>query len=71
MANIKISDSEWEILKVKLRRKYNSLSDEDLMYKAGMEDELIVRLAKRLRRNADYVIFTLSKELADLTSNRL
>ncbi|WP_033563378.1 hypothetical protein [Sphingobacterium sp. SYP-B4668] len=71
MANIKISDSEWEILKVKLRRKYNSLSDEDLMYKAGMEAELIERLAKRLRRNVDYVVFTLGKELTDLASNRL
>jgi hypothetical protein len=43
----------------------------DLEYKSGEEDQLIDRLAKRLGRNRDYVIFTLSKQLADLESNSL
>ncbi|EEI91596.1 hypothetical protein HMPREF0765_2906 [Sphingobacterium spiritivorum ATCC 33300] len=71
MATIKISDSDWEILKVKLKRKYNSLTQEDLLYREGQEEELVQRLAKRIRRNTDYILFTLGKELEDLTSNRL
>ncbi|KAF5271266.1 hypothetical protein FQR65_LT17655 [Abscondita terminalis] len=70
MAAIKISDSDWEILKVKLKRKYNSLTQEDLLYREGQEEELVQRLAKRIRRNTDYILFTLGKELEDLTSNR-
>ncbi|SEG46846.1 hypothetical protein [Sphingobacterium lactis] len=71
MYNFKIQDQDWPILKLKLKRKYNSLSEEDLQFSAGQEDVLLQRLAKRLNRNIDYVVFTLSKELADLDSNRL
>ncbi|NGF57599.1 hypothetical protein G5B00_13855 [Parapedobacter sp. SGR-10] len=71
MSTIKITNSDWEVLKVKLRRKYNHLSDTDLQYTEGEEEELIERLAKRLHRNREYVLFTLSKELADLSSNSL
>ena len=71
MITFKISNSEWETLKLKIQRKYNSLTDEDLSYQEGQEDELVERLAKRLRRNKDYIFYTLSKEKADLTSNRL
>lgn len=71
MYNFKIQASDWAILKIKLKRKYNTLSDEDLQFQEGQEEELLTRLAKRLHRNVDYVIFTLSKELVDLDSNRL
>lgn len=71
MSTIKITNSDWEVLKVKLRRKYNHLSDTDLQYTEGEEEQLIERLAKRLHRNREYVLFTLSKELADLSSNSL
>ncbi|MGJ1203662.1 hypothetical protein [Sphingobacterium lactis] len=71
MYNFKIQDQDWPILKLKLKRKYNTLSEEDLQFSAGQEDVLLQRLAKRLNRNIDYVVFTLSKELADLDSNRL
>lgn len=71
MYNFKIQASDWEILKIKLKRKYNHLSEEDLQYQEGQEEELLSRLAMRLHRNVDYVIFTLSKELVDLDSNRL
>ncbi|MCA5006642.1 hypothetical protein [Sphingobacterium bovistauri] len=71
MSSLKITNSDWEILKLKLQRKYNHLSDEDLAYNEGEENQLINRLAKRLKRTQEYVIFTLSKQLADLTSNRL
>ena len=71
MSILKIKNSDWEILKIKLQRKYNHLSAEDLSYNEGEENLLINRLAKRLKRTQEYVIFTLSKQLADLTSNRL
>ncbi|TJZ51514.1 hypothetical protein FAZ15_20590 [Sphingobacterium olei] len=71
MITFKISNSDWETLKIKLQRKYNHLTDADLRYIEGEEDELLTRLAKRLRRNREYVLFTLSKELSDLDSNRL
>lgn len=71
MADINITLPEWEILKKKFRRKYNHLSDEDLALEPGKEDELINRLANRVKRTEDYVLFTLKKGLADLESNRL
>lgn len=71
MAAIRITPEEWEILKKKFRRKYNHLSDEDLVFEPGKEDELISRLANRVKRDVDYIVFTLKKGLADLESNRL
>lgn len=71
MVTFKITDADWAVLRLKLQRKYNHLTDVDLTYKAGEEEILIDRLAKRLGRNRDYVIFTLSKQLADLESNSL
>lgn len=71
MITFKISNADWEVLRLKIKRKYNSLTEEDLQYQEGQEDELVERLSKRLRRSKDYIFFTLSKEKADLTSNRL
>lgn len=71
MSILKISATDWETLKVKLSRKYNHLSEDDLAYTEGEEEALLLKLAKRLRRNKDYVLFTLSKELSNLGSNRL
>lgn len=71
MADIKMTLDEWEIAKAKFRRKYNHLSDQDLAFEPGKEDELIGRLAKRVRRSPDYVLFTLKKGIANLESNRL
>lgn len=71
MTKLKITNSDWEILKLKLQRKYNHLSDEDLSYTEGGENQLIIRLAQRLKRTEEYVVFTLAKQLVDLTSNRL
>jgi len=71
MAGIKITPDEWEILKVKFSRKYNHLTEDDLRFDVGQEDALVDRLAHRVRRNRDYILFTLRKGLADLESNRL
>jgi len=71
MADIKISTEEWQVLKLKLLRKYIHLSEEDLAFEPGQENALVARLAKRLKRKEDYVLFTLKKGLSDLESNRL
>jgi len=71
MYNFKIEAQDWSILKLKLQRKYNRLTEEDLQFQEGQEEELLKRLATRLNRNVDYVVFTLSKELKDLSSNSL
>ncbi len=71
MYNFKIQAKDWPVLRLKLKRKYNTLTEEDLQFQDGQEDELLKRLAVRLNRNIDYVIFTLSKEMVDLDSNRL
>lgn len=71
MAEIKISNLEWERLKLKVQRKYIHLSDEDLAYQQGQEEELIIRLMARLNRKREYIIFTLKKGLLHLDTNRL
>lgn len=71
MAEISISNSEWERLKLKIKRKYNNLSEEDLDYSEGREEELIVRLMARIKRNREYVVFTLKKGMVHLDTNRL
>lgn len=71
MAEISISNSEWDRLKLKVKRKYNHLSDEDLAYQQGQEEELIIRLMERLKRKREYVVFTLKKGLLHLDTNRL
>jgi hypothetical protein len=71
MAEISISNKDWERLKLKVKRKYNHLTDEDLAYQAGQEEELITRLMERIKRNREYVVFTLKKGLANIETNRL
>ncbi|MBC7695809.1 MAG: hypothetical protein H7141_10225 [Burkholderiales bacterium] len=71
MAELSISATEWDRLKLKLKRKYNHLSDEDLAYEAGQEEQLIIRLMDRLKRNREYIVFTLKKGMEFLNTNRL
>lgn len=71
MAEITISNTDWNRLKIKLKRKYNHLSDEDLAFEAGQEDKLINHLQERLRRKREYVVFTLKKGLLNIENNRL
>lgn len=71
MAEISISNKEWERLKLKVQRKYNHLTEDDLAYESGQEEELITRLMDRLKRDREYVVFTLRKGLANIETNRL
>ena len=71
MTEISISNVEWDRLKLKVKRKYNHLNDEDLAYQQGQEEELITRLMNRLKRNREYIVFTLKKGLVNIDTNRL
>ncbi|MXV49527.1 hypothetical protein GS399_00970 [Pedobacter sp. HMF7647] len=71
MAEITISKADWDRLKIKVRRKYNHLTDEDLKYEPGQEEQLISHLMERVKRSRDYVLFTLKKGLANIDNNRL
>jgi len=71
MAQVSISNKDWPRVKIKLQRKYNHLTEEDLQYTEGQEDKLIGTLAERVNRNTEYVVFTLKKALVNIDNNRL
>lgn len=71
MAEITISNKEWERVKIKVQRKYNHLTNDQLQYTEGQEDALITRLMDILNRNREYVVFTLKKALVNIDNNRL
>lgn len=71
MITYKITKSDWEVAKEKIKRKYNRLTDLDLTYEEGQEEQLITHLMSRLKRNREYILFTLSKSLSNIESNRL
>jgi uncharacterized protein YjbJ (UPF0337 family) len=47
MVNLKVSD-DWNKRKVDLRQKFPVLTDEDLVYSEGKEEELVGRVQQRL-----------------------
>jgi hypothetical protein len=71
MAEITISNKDWERIKIKVQRKYNHLTDEQLQYTEGQEDSLISRIMELVNRDRKYVVFTLTKALVNMDTNRL
>jgi hypothetical protein len=71
MAEISISNKDWVRVKIKLQRKYNHLTDEQLQYSEGQEDSLISRVMELVNRDRNYVVFTLKKALVNIDNNRL
>jgi hypothetical protein len=71
MAEITISNKDWERVKIKLQRKYNHLTDEQLQYTEGQEDTLINKVMDLVNRDRKYVVFTLKKALVNIDNNRL
>ncbi len=45
----------WNSVKGKLKQKYADLTDDDLLYEEGKEDELLGRLQKKLGGSIDTV----------------
>lgn len=48
----------WNIAKGKLKQKFAQLTDDDLQFMEGKEDELVGRIQKRTGRGKDAVITT-------------
>ncbi len=46
---------DWNIAKGKLRQKWADLTDDDLQYAAGQEDELVGRIQKRTGQTKEAV----------------
>ncbi|SEO43174.1 hypothetical protein SAMN05192574_10871 [Mucilaginibacter gossypiicola] len=71
MAEISITNKDWERVKIKIQRKYNHLTDEQLKYSEGQEESLITKLMDLVNRDRAYVVFTLKKALVNIDTNRL
>lgn len=56
---------DWNIIKGKLKQRYGKLTDNDLQYNIGQEDELIGRIQKRTGETKEAV----EKVLRDYGSN--
>ncbi|MEX0844248.1 MAG: CsbD family protein [Balneolaceae bacterium] len=61
MNNLTIKGT-WNETKGKLKQKFSKLTDDDLAFTEGKEDELIGRLQKKLGKTKDEI----KKELAEL-----
>jgi len=48
-------EGNWNTIKGKLKQKYSALTDDDLLYEEGKEDELIGRLQKRLDKTREEI----------------
>ena len=54
MNNLEMKGS-WNELKGKLKQQYGNLTDDDLVFSEGKEDELLGRLQKKLGKNKEEV----------------
>ncbi len=50
-----IFKGEWNETKGKLKQKYAQLTDDDLLYAKGKDDELLGRLQKKLGQGQDEI----------------
>ncbi len=46
----------WNELKGKIKQQYGELTDDDLVYEEGKDDELVGRLQKKIGKTKDQVI---------------
>ncbi len=56
-----ILKGNWNELKGKLKQQYRQLTDDELVFAEGKEDELLGRLQKRLGQDKEAVRTTLEK----------
>ena len=54
MNKLKMKGS-WNELKGKLKQQYGNLTDDDLVFSEGKEDELLGRLQKKLGKSKDEI----------------
>ncbi|WP_133575812.1 hypothetical protein [Pedobacter metabolipauper] len=71
MASFTLTPETWQKVKIKFLRKYRDLAQVNLSFAPGQEDQLVEQLMGLVKRDRDYVEFTIKKALADADGNRL
>ncbi|MBG6236766.1 hypothetical protein IWX76_003360 [Pedobacter sp. CAN_A7] len=71
MANFTLTPETAEKVKIKFLRKYRDLTNANLSFTPGQEEELVEQLMLLTKRDRKYVEFTINKALADPEGNRL
>jgi hypothetical protein len=71
MANFTLTPESWARVKTKFLRKYRDLASADINFVVGKEDELVAQLMDLVKRDREYIEFTIRKALADPDGNRL
>lgn len=71
MASFTLTPETWERVKIKFLRKYRELTQSDLSFTPGQEDQLVQQLMDLVKRDRAYIEFTIRKALADPEGNRL
>ena len=59
--NTKQMEGDWNITKGKLKQKYGELTDDDLMFTEGREDELWGRIQKKVGKTTEQIKEEISK----------
>jgi uncharacterized protein YjbJ (UPF0337 family) len=59
--NRQLIKGNWNEIKGKLKQKYAELTDDDLVYEEGKEDELYGRLQKRVGKAKDEIAREIEK----------
>jgi hypothetical protein len=71
MASFTLTPETWERVKIKFLRKYRDLTQANLSFSHGQEDLLVEQLMQLVKRDREYIEFTIRKALADPEGNRL
>jgi len=71
MASFTLTPETWQKVKIKFLRKYRDLAQLDLSFTPGQEEQLVQQLMDLVKRDREYVEFTIKKALADPEGNRL
>ncbi|TKC02015.1 hypothetical protein [Pedobacter cryotolerans] len=71
MASFTLTPETWERVKIKFLRKYRDLTQAELSFTPGQEDQLVQQLMTLVKRDEKYIEFTIKKALADPEGNRL
>lgn len=55
MSNLKFKGN-WNVIKGQLKQRFSNLTDDDLTYQEGREDELIGRIQKRTGQSQEEIM---------------
>ena len=64
MSNLQLKGS-WNILKGRLKKSYADLTDDDLMYEDGREDELLGRIQKKTGQTKEQLTKWIKSNMED------